>query len=264
MKKQLIAISLGAVSTVASQASLVAHYNMEQGSTPLVDQAGGQTADALGSGHSYAVGGPAGFGTAVALTGNGSWQISAANSQELNLANNFTVASWIYLDSATIAGKTGTNNLLNRIIGDDAAWDADGWSFGVFNDGRVRFTKNGVIDADIGTVGAVSTNTWVHLAATISSTTGTTVYVNGAPIGSNANLANLNTGLGNNGVLDPFAIGRSYGGAEAQWFAGRLDEVRVYDTVLSQSEIQGLMVPEPSAALLASLASLGFAFRRRR
>ncbi|MEX2185448.1 MAG: LamG-like jellyroll fold domain-containing protein [Pirellulales bacterium] len=189
-----------------------------------------------------------------------------ADSAELRgLANNMTVAAWVYMDSATTAAKTGVNPTLNRIIGDDEAWDGDGWSFGVFTNGTLRFTKNGIVDQNL--AAGVPQDRWVHLAATVSSTGGTTFYVDGAVAGTNGNTANMNTGLGNNGLADPYAIGRSYGGGEAQWFGGSLDEVRVFDTVLSQSEVQAMLVPEPnSIALLACAGMVGGAFvlRRRR
>lgn len=245
-----------------SHAALIAHYNMEDSGSPLTDQVGGQTAVAADSGHAYGVAGPAGFGNAVSLSGNGSWQISAADSQEIDLANNFTVASWVYLDSAILASKTGLNSNVNRIIGDDVAWDRDGWSFGVFNS-TMRFTKNGVIDADDPSGTPVPVDQWVHLAATIDSTTGITFYLNGVATGTNGNTANNFTGVGNNGVDDPYGIGRSYGNGQAQWFPGSLDEIRVYDNVLSASEISALTIPEPSSLLLGFLG-LGFVLKRRR
>ncbi len=250
----------------AASAAEIAHYNMSQAGSPIIDLVGGQQAVAVGVGHNYGVAGPAGFGSAVSLTGNGAWQLSVADSAELrSLANNMSVAAWVYMDSATLGTKAGVNSVLNRIIGDDAAWDGDGWSFGVWGDGRMRFTKNGVVDQDV--PAGVPLDQWVHVAATVSSSVGTTFYVNGAVAGTNGNTANMNTGLGNNGVDDPYAIGRSYGAAEAQWFAGRMDEVRVFDTVLSQGEVQAMMVPEPSSvALLACAGMMGGALivRRRR
>ncbi|YCM42964.1 LamG-like jellyroll fold domain-containing protein [Verrucomicrobiaceae bacterium 227] len=246
----------------STQASLVAHYDMEAIGSPLTDQAGGQTATAVDSGQSYGVAGPAGFGNAVSLSGNGSWQISAAASQEIDLANNFSVASWVYIDSAILGTKSGTNSSVHRIIGDDVEWDRDGWSFGLFNS-TMRFTKNGVIDADDSSATAVPLDQWVHLAATVDSTAGVTFYLNGAVTGTNGNTADNFTGTGNNGLDDPYAIGRSYGNGQEQWFPGSLDEVRVYDNVLTSTEIAALVVPEPSSALLGFLG-MGLVLRRRR
>ncbi|MDA7917974.1 LamG domain-containing protein, partial [bacterium] len=152
----------------------------------------------------------------------------------------------------------------HRIIGDDVAWDGDGWSFGVTS-GIMRFTRNGIIDADDPSGTAIPTGQWVHIAATPTST-GINFYLNGVLTGTNANGSDNNTGLGNNGVADVYGIGRSYGNAQDQFFPGLIDEIRVYDTVLTQSEIANLAtaVPEPSAGLLIGLAGLAAAMRRRR
>ena len=254
-----VAICVGLTSHTLAQ---IAHFSMDESSSPLTDSIAGVTAESVDAGHNY---GQAGIlGSAVSLSDNGSWQLDAAESAALRgLANDFTVAGWIRLDSATMATKSGTNTQLNRFIGDDSAWDADGWAFGVFDDGRVRFTKNGVVDLDTAS-SHVALDSWVHLAATVSSTAGVDVYVDGAVVENFANTADTNTGLGNNGVEDPYAIGRAYGNGEAQWFAGSIDEVRVYDTVLSGAAIAELAsVPEPSGLALFLFGLVGMGLRRR-
>lgn len=252
---QLLAPVFLGIATPAS-GTLIAYYDMEQASSPLVDQVGGETAAAADSGHQYGLAGPAGFGNSVGLTENGSWQLNATDSAPLNaLLNDFTVAAWVYLDSSIT--KTGVNTTNNRVIGDDVAWDGDAWSFGV-RDGALLFTKNGVIDAFSSGGTTVPSDEWVHLAASVSSTSGITFYLNGAVDGTNPNTANNNAGD------DVFGIGRSYGAGEGQYFAGQLDEVRVYDSVLTDSEVATLAVPEPSTGFLAALAGLAFGLKRRR
>ena len=245
-----------------ASATLVAYYNMEQGSSPLIDQVGGEIASAVDSGHQYGAAGPAGFGNAVGLNANGGWQLSVADSAALNLANNFTVAGWINIDSAIVKSQPAADN--HRILGDDSAWDGDGWAFGVTG-GVMRFTRNGIVDADDPSGTAVPTDSWVHIAATPTST-GITFYLTGVLTGTNGNGADNNTGLGNNGLEDPYGVGRAYGNAQDQYFPGLLDEVRVYDSVLTQPEIAALMtaVPEPSTGLLIGLAGLAVGLRRRR
>lgn len=250
----LIPVFLG--TTAPGSGTLIAHYNMEQSSSPLVDQVGGELATAVDTGHQYNVAGPAGFGNAVGLTENGAWQLNATDSAPLNaLLNDFTVASWIYLDSSLT--KTGANANNYRVIGDDVAWDGDAWSFGV-RDGSLLFTKNGVVDAFSSGGASVPSDEWVHVAATISSTEGITFYLNGVVDGTNADARNNIAGD------DVFGLGRSYGNGEGQYLAGRMDEVRVYDRVLTDSEVAGLAIPEPSTGILVTLAALTFALRRRR
>ena len=235
-------------------ADLILHYDMEEASGSIVDEVGGLEAAPVDAGHAYGVAGPAGFGNAVSLDANGSWQLSVADSALLkDLANDFTVAAWVRVDSALAAAKTGVNPALNRIIGDDAGWDADGWAMGIWQDGRVRFTKNGIVDVDITPDPPIPFDEWAHFAATVSSTGGTSLFVNGISVGSNGNTADCNTGLGNNFVDDPYGIGRTYGIGEDQWFAGALDEVKVFDHVLNQAQVQDLMVPVRDPALVADV-----------
>lgn len=256
MKKKIATI-LGVAGLVGqAPASLIAYYNMEQGSSPIVDQVGGELASAVDGGHQYGVAGPTGFGDAVGLNANGSWQLSVTDSGQLNaLANDFSVAAWVFIDSSIT--KTGLNTNNYRIIGDDAAWDGDAWSFGV-RGGTLLFTKNGVVDAFSSGGSSVPTDQWVHVAATVSSASGITFYLNGVVDGTNGNTTNNNLGD------DVFGIGRSYGSGEGQYLAGSLDEVRVYDRVLSSIEVAALTVPEPSTGILALMAGLSLGLRRSR
>ena len=72
-------------------------------------------------------------------------------------------------------------------------------------------------------------NTWTHLAATFGDTT-LRLYVNGVQVATQTVPAPIDT---SNGTL---TIGGDtfYG----QHFAGRIDEVRIYNTALTASEIQ--------------------------
>lgn len=254
MKKTLLAPVISLTFLVSSQAEEVLYLPMDNAGSPLIDSVGNLEATAVDTGHLYEVSGPTGFGNAIGLNQNGSWQFSQDDSAVLrNLANNFSVAVWVYLDSTLVDSKTGTNPLLNRVLGDDEAWDADGWAMGVWSDGRVRFTKNGIIDIDLGNAGAVPRDEWAHIAATVSSTDGSKLFVNGVPVGSNANTADCNTGTGNNGVLDIWGVGRTYGIGESQWFAGRMDELHVFNHVLTEGEVADLMIVPRDPALVTNL-----------
>ncbi len=211
-----------------AQAELIIHFDMEDTASPLVDQIAAKSAVETGTGHAYQLQGSA--SNAVGLTDNGSWQLDTTDSSELNtLTNDFTVAVWVYLDSSIT--KSGTNSNNHRIIGDDQAWDSDAWSFGI-RDGRLLFTKNGIIDA-LGSQ-TIEQNRWLHVAAVISGSTGIEFYIDGAYSETVSNTANINAGD------DVFGIGRSYGDGQAQWFPGRIDELRVYNTVLDEAAIAEL------------------------
>ncbi len=226
MKKCMILLMVLFTAVSFVHADLIAYYNMEDAPPVIVDQVGGETAVQADAGHVQ-------WGNAVGLGDNGSWQLDATESAELNaLTNNFSVAAWVYVDSATRASKTGTNSGDDRVIGDDVAWDGDAWAFGI-RGGNLIFTKNGV--ADVLTSVAVPTDQWVHIAAAVSSTAGVEFYLNGTLAQTVGNTANCNAGD------DIFGIGRSYGNGQAQWFPGLLFEVQVYDNVLTDTEVAALM-----------------------
>jgi hypothetical protein len=92
---------------------------------------------------------------------------------------------------------------------------------------------------------ALAANTWAHLAATYDGST-LRLFVNGVQVASKAQTGNLAASS------NPLQIGGDsiYG----QYFAGRIDEVRVYRTALSQVEIQADMAnpvtPNPNAPKL--------------
>ena len=230
----------------AAPAALVMHFDMEQGSSPIIDLASGMTAEAVDEGHLYSLEGPEGFGLAIGLEDNGAWRLDEDESKLFReFANDFSVAAWIYLDSETLEYKeelAEANFGLNRFFGDDIDWDADGWGMGVWNDGRVRFTKNGVVDLDTDDFW-VEPDEWHHVAATISSEDGVTIYVNGETAQVFDDIADLNNGTGNNGEDDVYGIGRTYDFGQGQWVGGRFDEIRVYDHVLTEDEVGQLLTP---------------------
>jgi hypothetical protein len=96
---------------------------------------------------------------------------------------------------------------------------------------------------------AIAANTWTHLAATYDGST-LRLYVNGVQVASLSQTGSLATSS------NPLQIGGDslYG----QFFSGRIDEVRVYRTALSQTEIQTDMAnpvtPNPNAPKLVITA----------
>jgi hypothetical protein len=160
-----------------------------------------------------------------------------------DLENDFTVAAWVYVDSDAAADKFETDVLgSHRILGDNNAWDGDGWGWGVHVDGRLLFTKNGIIDAS--TVDSyVDEEEWTHVAVTVSSDFGLHYFVNGEDVETVEDFADIIPSPGQNGEDDWWGIGRTNLFSGEQWFAGRLDEVRVYSDVLTEEEIAALLVP---------------------
>jgi hypothetical protein len=58
--------------------------------------------------------------------------------------------------------------------------------------------------------------------------------------------------------------GHLFFAGQDQYFNGKIDDIQIYNRALSQSEIQQIQAPEPTASALISLAALGaFSIRRR-
>ncbi|HYS25277.1 MAG TPA: LamG-like jellyroll fold domain-containing protein [Vicinamibacterales bacterium] len=95
---------------------------------------------------------------------------------------------------------------------------------------------------------AIPVDTWTHLAATYDGAT-LRMYVNGVLASSAPRTGGMNTSNG------PLQIGGDSGGG--QYFAGTIDEVRVYDIALTAGEIQSDMTtPIGSAPEVAPLPNI--------
>lgn len=82
--------------------------------------------------------------------------------------------------------------------------------------------------------GAIQTNSWAHVTITDDGTT-SRLYVNGEEVDNDTN----RVGFTINALAD------SYGGSSDERFTGFLDDVRIYNTVLTPSEVESLYISVP-------------------
>ncbi|WP_426750370.1 LamG-like jellyroll fold domain-containing protein [Myxococcus sp. Y35] len=192
----------------------VGHWALDEGS-------GGTTADATAHGVTGTlVNGPvwtAGKqGSAVELDGTDD-RIDLGNPSHLQLTGAMTVSAWVWVDAFAENG---------RIINKQGGSTNRGWSLNVESGGYASFqvasSATSLVLVD-GT--ALPTGQWVHLAGTYEPGVALRLYVNGVP-GSQRN-STLNVAIGN----------RPVGGTP---FNGRIDEVRVYNRVLTPAELRQL------------------------
>ena len=253
----------------SAQADLVLSLDMSEASAPLVDSsATGATATQVGSHIVYQQTGVA-AGTYGAITRlpatslaaqqtnvDSRWALDSTGNAKMNsLTNNITVMAWVNLD-----GFIGPNhaNIIGPIGG------GIGFRFGINNasagDGQrgMIFTTLGKFDW--GYSGMTFGTGWHHFAVTKSSTTGLNFYCDGVLnyTFSGAN-ENINTGAASY-LIGDYQNSQSLAG-------GLIQEVKVYDTVLTTDEIitaAAGAVPEPASGLLALTGAAGLVLIRRR
>ena len=149
---------------------------------------------------------------------NGVIVVPDNNNLDLTPANSYTIMAWIKPASINLSG-------LNGIVSKFHASGTNGYVFRL---------NNGKLDLDqIMTGGTLSTNTWYHVTAT--RTGGTIVlYINGVATASSGGILSVVA----NG--DSLHIGEDYHVENTRYFNGTIDDVRIYNRVLSAAEVQNI------------------------
>jgi hypothetical protein len=208
---------------------LVAGYGFNEGT-------GTQTRDAADNGNIGNITGAAWtnsgkFGSALRFNGTNSL-VLIPYAPTLNLSTGMTLEAWVY----PTASQSGWRTIVQR--------EADAYLLHAGNgNGALRPTGGGTFDGNITWTNAptaLALNTWTHLALSYDGTT-LRLYANGTQSASKAVSGLIQTNT------NPLRIGGNspYG----EYFLGRIDEVRVYDRPLGQTEIQADMNTPVEAAV---------------
>jgi len=198
------------------------------------DPSGPRAVDSSGNGHDAKLSAGAGFapgrkGSALALNGTTDSYASLPAGFLSGVAD-FSVACWVYLNvSATWI----------RLF--DFGTGRDQYMYLTLRTGRggVRFTmslNSGPGEQSIEDPNPMPTGKWVHVAVTLSGSTGT-LYVNGVAVGTNAALLYAPFRLGN---TDRNYIGRSQYPTDP-YLDALIDDFRIYWGALGANEIAGLL-----------------------
>ena len=196
--------------------NLVAAYSFDEG-------AGTTVADASGNGNTGTLAGATWTGSGKingALSFNGtSSRVDVPNAASLQLSTSMTLEAWVNPTTITSTWRDviykGRNNYFL------AATNNAGKPLGAGIIG-------GVIAKAIGPSKLV-TGSWAHLATSYDGTA-IKLYVNGALVASKTVSGQIRTSA------DPLQIGGD--SIFGQYFAGMIDEVRIYNTALTQTQIQ--------------------------
>jgi uncharacterized protein YdeI (BOF family) len=224
-------VSSGSYATaVAQTASLIGYWRLDDRSgTTACDSSGRYPGSYAGTFTLAQAGAIAGDSNAAVRFGGASASVAVPALPALNVGDTVSVEAWVKRES--------TGGTANQVI---AAKQDQSWML-MFNPGnRLVLRQANVGDIAASTSTVTDTTGWHHVAAT---KTGAAVrlYIDGSDVTGTV----TNRTLANN--TQPLAIGQS--GATA-YFKGTIDEVAVYRSVLTASQISnhwGLAQPTPAA-----------------
>ncbi len=200
--------------------TLVAAYSFDEGSGSSVTDRSGNGNTGSVQGASWTSAGK--FGSALSFNGS-SARVTVPDATSLRLTGAMTLEAWVYPTTVSNAWRDvvykGDDNYYLMAASQPGSRPAAG---GIFSGSH----------GETFSPSALAANTWTHLATTYDGVT-LRLFANGVQVASKAQTGTLATSA------NPLQIGGDaiYG----QYFAGRIDEVRVYRAALSQAEIQADM-----------------------
>ncbi len=234
----ILALTIPAFVNAALPQGLVFLVTFEEGNGDVVKDLSGFNNDGEVVGKAEWVTGKYGGGFHF----NGSTNITVPNAEPLSeLTHPMSAGAWVNPDS--LSGNT------NIVEMDGNA----GWKLGFLGGANVVWTTYHVLDFT--SSGTVSLDEWTHVAATWDGSEAI-IYINGEP---------PEPSISGGGVIDvsnepSLDIGYRRT-SNSSYFIGAMDDVFVFDRVLSQDEIEGLMsgfymAVEPENKLATTWGSL--------
>lgn len=105
----------------------------------------------------------------------------------------------------------------------------------IFNgDGRIRFYTGGLAAADLYSTTSLSANTWHHVICTYDTNGDKKIYIDGSEDNDISTSGTIST----NGLR--LTIGAKYTGSYSHFFGGNIDEVAIWNTVLTSCDVAGI------------------------
>jgi fibronectin type 3 domain-containing protein len=209
--------SIVTVTTLTPDTSgLVAAYGFDEGTGTAVRDASSQNNTGTASGTTWTTGK---YGNALVFNGTNA-QVTVPDAPSLHLTTAMTLEAWVYPTSA----PTGWRAIIDKNV--------DGYYLFASTDNGDRPAGGGTwTSGNQNTFGpsAIPVNAWTHLATTFDGTT-VRLFVNGVQVASQAQSAQLAP------TTATLQIGADF--YPTEYFAGLIDEVRIYNRALSPAEIQ--------------------------
>jgi len=200
----------------AQTPGLVAAYAFNEGSGTTVADISGNNNNGTITAATWTTAGK--FGNALAFNGT-SARVTVPNAASLQLTTGMTLEAWVF-PTATL---TGWQAIVDKTV--------DGYYLMASTDQNRPAAGGTWVGGNQNTYGpsVLAVNAWTHLAATFDGAT-VRLFVNGVQVASQAQTTALASTTGTLQIG-----GDSY---PNEFFAGRIDEVRIYNRALSAAEIQ--------------------------
>lgn len=208
-----------AVAPAATAASfgLVAAYSFNEGSGTAALDASGQANHGTTASTAWTTAGK--FGGALTFNGSSS-RVTVPDALSLHLTSAMTLEAWVRPTAVSSAWRDvifkGNDNYYLNATSTNGSRPAAGALFS---------GTHGEVYAP----SALTVNTWAHLASTYDGSS-QKLYVDGNLVASRAQSGPITISS------NPLEIGSDH--IYGLYFAGQIDEVRVYDTALSQAQVQ--------------------------
>jgi len=105
----------------------------------------------------------------------------------------------------------------------------------IFNgDGRIRFYTGGLATADLYSTNSLSANTWHHVVCTYDTNGDKKIYIDGVEENDISTSGSIST----NGLR--LTIGAKYVGSYSHFFIGNIDEIAIWNKVLTSCDVAGI------------------------
>lgn len=228
----------------SAQAALIHHWEFDEGTGLIAaDSVGSENGDIIGATWSS----DATRSSFLSFDGTNDYVNPTLVLPLMTTTNDFSWAVWV---NAQETIKTGSIIIGNRR--DSAGGNPSPLEFTKLTPTAFEWRPNNTpTNADTTDLPA---NTWVHLAVVKDGDTIQTYYNGVADASVTFTEDFVNT--------TPFFIGGDNGGRGIEYFRGFIDDVRIYNSALTPTEVASL-IPEPSTSLLGALA-FGCLFVRRK
>jgi hypothetical protein len=214
--------------SVSASADLVGYWKFDDGSGNIARDSSGNGNDGTFNGDPQWVDGY--FGGALDFDGSGDW-LDCGTDPSLAISGEVTMTVWIKLNSVGLDQKVGGNQ-------DNAN---GGYKMTVYNNDKVEFevrtsSNSSSLNRDVAGGTVLQTGQWYHVAGVYSQADGyIRTYVNGVLDRELATTAVLGASPG------PFRIGCEPFTTGSYNFNGVMDDLRVYNTALTEDEIKVVM-----------------------